>query len=488
MFHFKRLRTRLLVVFISFSLALITLFLVFNVYSFYQGLLEYVTEKEQNAVKKVAELMTSRVTREEIRLRRISPRDWHDTIKDSLLSVSDKDQRRALYDTPPEPRGYRDDYRNERGQHGRLPPPIAAFSSHIALVDLDKVPVFGKIWPDDKASYFPIYDGDKLTAYVAYKPKKSVFAQQEKEFIQHQVIGYVVISALALVVCVLIAWWLANRISHPLMLVAKGARQLSAGHYGEKVELRGSETKLKDEIGELVKDFNFLSKVLEKNEQSRLNWSSDIAHELRTPVAVLKGEIEAISDGVRPLNMDAVHSLKEEVALLEKMIADLRQLTLSDAGALDYQMEMIDLNALLRHSVSAMEPLFEKAGLLLKYVVRGQPKMIRGDRTRLKQLVNNLLSNSLKYTDTPSDVVVCLDCQETEHQITIEDGAPGVPTASLSLLFDRLYRVDKSRSRSTGGSGLGMAICKNITEAHGGSIKCEHSSLGGLKVCIRFPV
>lgn len=483
MYHFKTLRTRLLVVFTGFSVILITVFLAFNVYSFYQGLLEYVKEKEITAVEKVAELMSLRVTRQEIVLRRISHRDWNEAINDSLLSVGDEEERNEILRQEQRFRAFES---SRRYQPTRVPPPPASLSNNIALADLDKRPVFGDIWPDDNVSYFPIYKGEKLTAYVAYKPSKSVFARQEKEFIQHQIVGYLIISAIALVSCLFIAWWLANRISHPVMLVANGARKLSAGKYGSSVELSGSESKLKDEIGQLVKDFNYLSKVLEKNEESRLNWSSDIAHELRTPVAVLKGEIEAISDGVRPLNMSSVDSLKEEVDMLEKMISDLRLLTLSDAGALDYQMESVDLNTVIRQTVIAMEPLFQKAGLSLKYNLQGKPHVIHGDRARLKQLFTNLLSNSLKYTDSPSDVVVTLNSQSHVQTFIIEDGAPGVPTESLPLLFDRLYRVDKSRSRSTGGSGLGMAICKNIAEAHGATICCNHSNLGGLKVSIAF--
>jgi len=118
--------------------------------------------------------------------------------------------------------------------------------------------------------------------------------------------------------------------------------------------------------------------------------------------------------------------------------------------------------------------------------MRAQPKRIYGDQARLKQLINNLLTNSLKYTDAPSDVAIALDSVDGHAQITLEDGAPGVPSESLPLLFERLYRVDKSRSRSSGGSGLGMAICKNIAEAHGASITCDHSTLGGLKVTILF--
>ncbi|GLQ31929.1 ATP-binding protein [Litoribrevibacter albus] len=461
---------------------LIAVILAFNVYSFYQGLLEYVKEKEITAVKKVAELMTTRVTQEEIKLRRISPRDWNDAIKDSLLSVGDEDERNEILRQEQRKRNYKD----SSGRQPRIPPPPAALAKNIALTDLDKVPVFGEILPEEGVNYYPIYKGDKLTAYVAHKPAKSVFAKQEEEFIRHQVIGYLLISLVALMVCVYISWQLANRISHPVMLVAKGARQLSSGNYGINVELTNSESKLKDEIGRLVKDFNYLSKVLEKNEESRLNWSSDIAHELRTPVAVLKGEIEAIVDGVRPLSMESVDSLREEVDMLEKMIADLRLLTLSDAGALDYHMEAVDLSSILRQTVSAMEPLFSKAGLTLKYTLRGKSRSVHGDRARLKQLINNLLSNSLKYTDAPSEVVVSLDIQNNLQTITVEDGAPGVPTESLPLLFERLYRVDKSRSRSTGGSGLGMAICKNIVEAHDGTICCSHSALGGLKVTITF--
>ena len=489
MFHFKTLRARLFAVFAGFSVILISVFLVFNVYSFYQGLLKYVKEKELSAVEKVAELMTSRVTSKTIVLQRIQSRQWRDTVRDGLLSVADQSEREEVLRAErfsPRPPPARRTPSLPLGEKYRPPPLPLNINNRIALVDLDRVPVFGRIRQDKDTLYLPIYNGDRKTAYIAYAPRASQFAKHEQTFIRQQIIGFLLISILAIMVCAVIAWWLANRISHPLMLVADSARRLSSGEYGINVELSKSENKLKDEIGRLVKDFNYLSRVLEKNETSRLNWSSDIAHELRTPVAVLKGEIEAVIDGIRPLTLDSVESLKEEVLLLEKMIADLRLLTLSDAGALDYHMEELDLNVIIRQSVTAINPLFLKAGLTLKYQMRTQPKRIYGDQARLKQLINNLLTNSLKYTDAPSDVAIALDSVDGHAQITLEDGAPGVPSESLPLLFERLYRVDKSRSRSSGGSGLGMAICKNIAEAHGASITCDHSTLGGLKVTILF--
>jgi two-component system sensor histidine kinase BaeS len=470
MFQFKSLRTRLLAVFCLFSATLIGLFLVFNLFSFYQGLLEYVKQRDRAVVAKVAELMTNRVSRKEIILQQIHPDDWHDTVRDSLLSVVDDDERLSFSD---------------RRRDRRRPPP-SGIAKQLALVDLDKVPVFGKIWPSDDVVYVPVLNKGKTTAYIAFKPSQSRFAKQEENFIKQQVIGFILISCFALAICFLVAWWLANRISHPVLSVANGARKLSKGQFGFQVELTGHETRLQDEIGQLVKDFNYLSTVLERNEESRLNWSSDIAHELRTPVAVLKGEIEAITDGIRPASLESVASLKEEVDLLEKMIEDLRQLTLSDAGALDYHMESLELSSLVQQSVMAMQPLFDKADLNLKFVMSGAPYTLLGDSTRLKQLFNNLLTNSLKYTDAPSDVVVAYQHQKHILNITIEDGSPGVPSESLTRIFDRLYRVDKSRSRSTGGSGLGLAICKNIIEAHGASVHCDHSSLGGLKIQIRF--
>ncbi|WP_344797159.1 ATP-binding protein [Litoribacillus peritrichatus] len=455
-------------------------------------------QREIASIEKIAELMSSRVSRSEIRLQTIRSKQWNDTVRDALLSNADPDERESLLNRggkPPPPIHFESDYSdrptpdfNSKRQSFRRPPPIpnGGISNRVSLVDLDYVPVFGNIWPEDDVVYFPVFNGQSKTAYIAYKASKSQIAKQEKNFIIQQTIGFIVISLCTLALCAVIAWWLANRISHPIMSVARGARSLSKGQYGAQVQLIKGEVKLKDEIGQLVKDFNYLSRVLEKNEQSRLQWSSDIAHELRTPVAILKGELEAIGDGVRPLTQDSVTSLQEEVSMLEKMVSDLRVLTLSDAGALDYQMDSVSLNQILLSTVNSMEPLFIKQGLTLKYSLFGQPKNIHGDRERLRQLINNLLSNSLRYTDSPSQVYVALQVKDNIQEIIIEDGAPGVPTESLPLLFDRLYRVDKSRSRGTGGSGLGMAICKNITEAHGGVIHCSHSTLGGLKVSITF--
>lgn len=193
-------------------------------------------------------------------------------------------------------------------------------------------------------------------------------------------------------------------------------------------------------------------------------------------------------DGVRPASKESVASLQEEVVLLEKMVSDLRQLTLSDAGVLDYHMADVELNQVAMSVSSSMSLLFEKAQLKFNYRLIGQPVAIQGDKERLRQFLNNLLTNSIRYTDGPGDVFLTLRVNDKGQELTLEDSTPGVPDDALPKRFDRLYRVDKSRSRSFGGSGLGLAICSNIVDAHGGKIVCSHSYLGGLKVTISFDV
>jgi two-component system sensor histidine kinase BaeS len=277
---------------------------------------------------------------------------------------------------------------------------------------------------------------------------------------------------------------LANRLVKPIKALATATNYLSAGKFDTRVPVVSV-----DELGRLARNFNELAITLEKNEHTRRHWVADISHELRTPLAVLRGEIEAIQDGIRQPTSEAISSLHSETLRLGRLVEDLYQLSLFDLGGLTYRKAELDCAMMLNQTVESFRPEFTAHNIELHCELpKGNFSPLFADGERLRQLFHNILENSLKYTDPQGTLIVHLDYTTTDVQISFQDSAPGVPPESVERLFDRLYRVETSRNRATGGAGLGLAICKNIVEAHHGSIQAKQSPLGGLWLLVTLPL
>ena len=214
---------------------------------------------------------------------------------------------------------------------------------------------------------------------------------------------------------------------------------------------------------------------------------ADISHELRTPLAVLKAELEAIQDGIRPMNQATLAPLQSEVTQLNKLVNDLHDLAVTQTGKFRYSFEPVDLNRIAHSSFSNMQARASDAGLSMTYASNGKPIFISGDEARVQQLLSNLLENSIRYTDKGGQIRLQLTQSAGFAEILIEDSAPGVDESARQHLFERFFRVEASRNRASGGSGLGLTICRNIVESHLGSISAQASPLGGLLVIIRIP-
>jgi two-component system, OmpR family, sensor histidine kinase BaeS len=282
----------------------------------------------------------------------------------------------------------------------------------------------------------------------------------------------------------LFAFPLAHRLTKPVRGFQDTARRLASGDYAARTASQGD-----DELGRLGRDLNALAQTLEANEQARRRWIADISHELRTPLALLRAEIEATQDGVRPLNAQTLEALHGDTLRLGHLVDDLHELSMTDLGALSYRKANTDLVEILTADLDAFRPRFAAAGLGLSlHNPLTEHPLLWGDGHRLSQLFRNLLHNSLQYTDPGGALRITLARAAGELIIDFQDTAPGVPETALGQLFDRLYRVETSRSRNTGGAGLGLAIARNIAEAHGGDISARPSPLGGLWIRLRLPL
>ncbi len=352
----------------------------------------------------------------------------------------------------------------------------------MSLLDRQRQWVVGFPGVSEQSLQVPLLANGETVGWLTMVPFQSVADGGDQRFQQGQAKTTVAIVALALLLSALIAWWVARRLLAPVRRVATATHRLAAGHHDTRVPVDSD-----DEVGQLSRDFNHLALTLGRNESLRRSFMADVSHELRTPLGILKGELEALEDGIVPLNADAVGSLQAEVERIGGLVEDLHELALSDAGALSYRLDPLDLVALLQRAEQAHRPRMQAAGLDLRMQLPGTRAMVCADAARLLQLVDNLLENSRRYTDAPGTVEVTLAQTGTQWQLDIDDSAPGVPAEMQHQLFDRFFRVDGSRSRATGGSGLGLAICRNIVQAHGGDITAHVSALGGVRISIRLP-
>jgi len=277
---------------------------------------------------------------------------------------------------------------------------------------------------------------------------------------------------------------LSRWLVRPVRRIQEVTRRLAAGDFSARVRVQGG-----DELARLGRDLNALAATLEGNEQARRRWVADIAHELRTPIALLRAELEAMQDGVRPLERAGVDALHADVLRLGRLVGDLNELSVTDLGALSYRLVATDVRELLAADLDALRPRFTAAGLYLHLADRAPaPLLLNADPDRLSQAVRNLLTNSLKYTDPGGGLTLTLGAGSGLVTLDFQDTAPGVPPESLPRLCDRLYRVEGSRSRQTGGAGLGLAIVKNVVEAHRGRISAAAAPAGGLWIHIELPI
>ena len=350
------------------------------------------------------------------------------------------------------------------------------------LLDENKVRIAGaEVDRDVTGSLEPIESNGRVVGWIGFVPMGKVLPPEAQRFLGGQIRITAISLLLALVVAAALAFLLARNVSRPVRQLGDTVRKLSEGEY-----LASTGIQSRDEIGNLAGHVDRLAATLEKNRTARQRWMADIAHELRTPVAILKGEVEALADGVRPADERMSHSLREEIDHLSALVDDLQTLALSDAGALNIVKEPVDLVDLVRQCVATFEERLAVRGIHAE-VVAADSVNITADQRRLRQLMHNLLENCSRYVTRDGQVRACVEKQAGGVVLTLEDSGPGLDEEPLSRLFERFYRVEASRSRSSGGTGLGLTICRNIAEAHDGRIEATHSPLGGLRITVTFP-
>ena len=325
-----------------------------------------------------------------------------------------------------------------------------------------------------------IVDG-KTVGWLAIVSIQRVLSPNEARFLAKQRKTWLIFGSISVALIALLTFVLSRPVRRRMQNLASATRLLAGGNYKIRIPVETF-----DEIGALAQDFNSLAQVLELNERARRTFMADISHELRTPLAVVRAELEAVQDGVRAPDAQALQAMHQEVNQLGKLIDDLNDLALTDVGALAYRRIPINIVTILNTALNGMQSRFANARLGLKREIVDTTLIVSGDERRLQQLFANILENALRYTDAGGQVRIACRSTGRTVQIVMEDSAPGVPEDKLPFLFERFYRVDESRNRASGGSGLGLAICRNIVEAHDGRISAHPSPLGGLCMTIEL--
>ncbi|CDH20600.1 sensory histidine kinase in two-component regulatory system wtih BaeR [Xenorhabdus bovienii str. kraussei Quebec] len=335
--------------------------------------------------------------------------------------------------------------------------------------------------PTDTYRKSVIYQNN-IVGWVIVSTSDKITRQADISFDHQQQLTSWIIAGFSTLLALIATFLLSRGFLKPVKRLVEGTHKLAAGDFS--VRVKPSST---DEIGQLASDFNRLASTLEKNEQMRRDYMVDISHELRTPLSVLRGELEALQDGVRQSTPETIHSLLTEITSLTKLVDDLHLLSLSDRGSLAYRQELTNANDLLQVTLAAYRGRFADKQITLELNLT-ENAILFADPDRLTQLFQNLLENSLRYTAAPGKIIIRAHLTPQKWILDWQDSAPGLTVEQCQQIFERFYRCESSRNRASGGSGLGLAICYNIVEAHDGIIYAERSPLGGLKIHVELPL
>jgi signal transduction histidine kinase len=294
----------------------------------------------------------------------------------------------------------------------------------------------------------------------------------QSAFVQLVNQAFVVALGGALLVAVGLSWVTARYILRPVELLTTATRQMGQGDLSVRVAVQG-----KDELAALGNSFNQMAADLARQEELRRHLAADVAHELLTPLTAVRGHLEAVQDGLLQPTPEVINSLHEEVMLLDKLIADLQELSLAEAGQLRLDKQMVSLVELVTGAVTAIAPQLVAAELTLTTHLPDNLPLIALDARRMGQVLRNLLGNAIKYSHQGGQLTVSVWQAGAELLVSVRDTGAGIAPEHLPFVFDRFYRADPSRARHTGGSGLGLAIVKGVVEAHHGRVWAE-SELG----------
>ncbi len=358
-------------------------------------------------------------------------------------------------------------------------PDRLGLSSRLSLYDEKHQFVVGEP-SDNPVSYRPIVVKNQVVGYLGLKPVLDQDDALSINFFSNQKRYLLLVYGLTILASLIASLLLATYFKQPIQRLLNGTRELTKGNYQHQVKVNRN-----DELGDLSQELNQLAVILDQHETSRRQWVADTSHELKTPLAVLQAQIEAMQDGIRKPTPEHFASMLRQVNSLKKLTKDLADLAQAEAQQLNVYLTEINPWDVVLQEIENFKPKFEQADLQI--TAQGEGETLQLDIDRFKQIMVNLLGNSIRYTEAGGQVQVHTEQNATQWILYVDDSPFGLTAEQLARLGERFYRVDDSRTRATGGTGLGLALSVKMAKALGGELSFEHSPLGGLRCKLTFP-
>ena len=358
-------------------------------------------------------------------------------------------------------------------------PDRLGLSSRLSLYDEKHQFIVGEP-ATDQIAYRPILVDQKVVGYLGLKPVLDQDDASSINFFSNQKRYLLLVYALTVLSSLVAALLMATYFKKPIQRLLNATLELTRGNYQHQVVIKRN-----DELGDLSNQLNHLADILHQHEESRRQWVADTSHELKTPLAVLQAQIEAMQDGIRKATPEHLDAMMRQVSSLKKLTQDLADLAQADAQQLKCYFAEVNPWDVVLQEVDNFKSTFEQNQLEVS--LSGEGALLSLDRDRFKQIIVNLLGNCVRYTEQGGKIQIHTQQNEHEWILYVDDSPFGLSDEQLARLGERFYRVDDSRTRSTGGTGLGLALSCKLAQALGGSLAFNHSPLGGLRCVLTFP-
>lgn len=377
-----------------------------------------------------------------------------------------------------------------RGQSGMGSGMMAGMNVHLRLADANGDLVLDNLSPDasgklaesDLTNAIALQVKGKTVGYLLAEGGMAFNRADEFNLLNRLNRAALTAALIAVVLSLFLAFFLSYRLLKPVKALTQAATNLANGDLSQRVEVKG-----KDELATLGNAFNQMAGSLQLSETSRQAMTADIAHELRTPLAVQRAQIEAMQDGVFEVTPENLNILLQQNLLLTRLVNDLSILALSDAGQLQLEYTLTDPQILVQKVIDLYSAQAMENQVKIDFLSTGDCQPILVDPHRVEQILGNLVSNALRYTPQNASITLSLDCATQGIKLEVHDQGPGIPTEALPYVFDRFYRADRSRARAEGGSGLGLAIASRLAEMHGGTLIAANHPQGGAVFTLFLP-
>mgnify|MGYP002639999575 CR=1 FL=1 len=328
----------------------------------------------------------------------------------------------------------------------------------------------------------PVIVNGVTVGYAVLTGKIPELSEVEQNYLARTNKSLLLASGVAMILALLLGAGLSRSLTRPIRALTEATQAMANGDLVQEIPVRSQ-----DELGELTISFNQMATDLGRATQARRQMTADIAHDLGTPLTVLGGYLEAMQEGVLKATPERIDVMHTEIVHLQRLVHDLRTLSLADAGQMSLNRNQVDVGALLRRVVASYQLRAEQQGVVLSVETESTPLSIEVDEGRMAQVLGNLVSNALRYTSEGGEIKLVSAISGSAVVITVEDTGTGIAPQDLSRIFERFYRADQARNLQSGESGLGLAIVRSIVEAHGGTISVRSEVGKGTKFEVSLP-